>query len=1142
MISGRQRSMFAIALALLAGFSTAISLHAGTTARNFTRLQGSFENKTSATDPVIGADGRIGVMIVLEGEPAAVAFRRALTAGGGRGPVAQAAAGVASRQVVSQLQARQATFVQAVHARHIEHDELFRAQRVSNGVAMRVAPAEIKLLASLPGVVSVKFLPLERPSNITSVPFINAPEVWKGFHALGLPADATGEGVRVGIIDTGIDYQHPDFGGSGALKDYQKNADRTHVNSTYFPTAKVVGGMDFVGDQYNGANNPVPDPNPMDCNGHGTHVAGTVAGFGVKTDGTPYSKGYDPLPDFANFRIGPGVAPGAQLYALRVFGCGGGTSVLAEAMEWAMDPNNDGDLSDHLDVINMSLGSPLGFPSDVDAVAADTAAQAGVIVVAASGNDGDAFFTSGSPASGRHVISVAAIVDSGIPGVLVHESAPANAEFAASTSSFVNPDNSSPPAPSGQSASIVLVNDDSASPAEGCSATYLNDVAGKIALIDRGDCAFTDKVINAQSNGAIGVIVADDQDGAVPVTMGGGAAVAITIPAISVSNVTGAQLKAQLPGPVTVALKAANAGDTFAAFSSRGPVGDFDGSLMLKPDLAAPGLSIPSAQSGVTCTFQTGDCLTPANGGFLPGGQLLVLSGTSMATPHVAGMMAILRQVYPSATADELKAIAMNTASHDVTVGANGSGPHYGARSVGSGRVDVAQAATNAISLSNDDVAGATSVTFDVEPTTSAVTTHHVRITNHSDTEQVVDLALRDIDEAPGVQFSVAGPATIPVPASGSMVVTVEMTPDPAHMKRLRDPTIPATSTLSAQGFTVALPRSFLSEKSSLLRVSQGGVERARLPIYAATRPHSSITGALAAPVASTATSLDVSLSGTGLCTGAVVAGPACVAAANDETSLVSAFELQLDAPRDNTLPGFANVHYVGVNYLPDANGDLLLFGLATYGKWTTPDAVAYNICIDTDGDGNYDKILYNTDFGSLRPLLGAGPPAPSDAYLSVVSNVFSSFFEAPLNLIDAQTADTAVLSNNVMLLAAFAPDLGVTPASKITYGVAVCPSFDPQCARVSIPSNQCTAGDALASFNGPYSYDIAHPGIDGKGNVLLQDLDGATVSMPYNEGNLAANGSRGLLLLHHHNTSDKSAQVVVVDDIFSNGVDAPAN
>jgi len=160
----------------------------------------------------------------------------------------------------------------------------------------------------------------------------------------------------------------------------------------------------------------------MDCYGHGSHVAGIAAGFGVNADGSTYVESgadtYATLKDLTSsayiskFRIGPGVAPKAKLYSLRVFGCQGSTDVTEEAIEWAMDPNNDGDLSDHLDVINMSLGSDFGSEYDTSAVAANNAAQAGVVVVASAGNAGDVYYITGSPASARYAISVASSVDS----------------------------------------------------------------------------------------------------------------------------------------------------------------------------------------------------------------------------------------------------------------------------------------------------------------------------------------------------------------------------------------------------------------------------------------------------------------------------------------------------------------------------------------------------------------------------------------------------------------------------------------------------------------------------------------------------------------------------------------------------------
>ncbi len=194
-------------------------------------------------------------------------------------------------------------------------------------------------------------------------------------------------------------------------------------DSSYFPSAKVVGGYDFVGDDYNASSSsslydsvPNPDPDPMDCYGHGTHVAGTAAGYGVLSTGATLPGPFDSSIPFASLRIGPGVAPLASLYALKVFGCTGSSLVVDAAIEWAVDPNGDGDFGDHLDVINMSLGAPFGNKDDSTSIAADRAAQLGVIVVASAGNNGDLNFAAGSPGSADYAISVAATTAETIPG------------------------------------------------------------------------------------------------------------------------------------------------------------------------------------------------------------------------------------------------------------------------------------------------------------------------------------------------------------------------------------------------------------------------------------------------------------------------------------------------------------------------------------------------------------------------------------------------------------------------------------------------------------------------------------------------------------------------------------------------------
>jgi subtilisin family serine protease len=288
---------------------------------------------------------------------------------------------------------------------------LFQANLTYNGIAVSVRADQLDRLRSLPGVVGIHVIPPKQRSNADAVPFIGAPAVWSA------PGGATGRGIRVGVVDSGIDYTHADFGGPGTPAAYSSN-NRAIIEPGTFPTAKVVGGFDFAGDAYdatslNPANRiPHPDPDPLDCNGHGTHVAGTLAGYGVNANGTTFSGPYTSGLDFSAFQIGPGVAPEAQLYAYKVFGCSGATELLTLAIERAVDPNGDGDPSDHLDVLNISLGSPFGGNDDPDSVAVDNAVRAGVVVVTAAGDTGNIFYATDSPASARLAIAVGASYDS----------------------------------------------------------------------------------------------------------------------------------------------------------------------------------------------------------------------------------------------------------------------------------------------------------------------------------------------------------------------------------------------------------------------------------------------------------------------------------------------------------------------------------------------------------------------------------------------------------------------------------------------------------------------------------------------------------------------------------------------------------
>ena len=337
---------------------------------------------------LLAQKGMAKVVIELQAAPTTQVYAQALAGGPGTRAVATA------QSQLAQIEAAQQRMVASLNG--LGATVLYRTQRVYNGIGVMVDSSMLKNLARLPDVKALRPLVSKYPDNATSVPLIGAPQLWAGTNGL------TGQGLKIGIIDTGIDYTHTDFGGTGTGYDANNPA---IIEPGSFPTAKVVGGYDFVGNDYDAessdpaAYTPKPDSDPLDCNGHGSHVAGTAAGYGVNANGSTYAGPYNTSVNFSNLRIGPGVAPQASLYALKVFGCEGSTDVTDVAIEWAVDPNGDGDFSDRLDVINMSLGSDFGGTEDTTTVAADNAVSAGVIVVASAGNSSDSYFITGSPAT-----------------------------------------------------------------------------------------------------------------------------------------------------------------------------------------------------------------------------------------------------------------------------------------------------------------------------------------------------------------------------------------------------------------------------------------------------------------------------------------------------------------------------------------------------------------------------------------------------------------------------------------------------------------------------------------------------------------------------------------------------------------------
>ncbi|MFI5889870.1 S8 family serine peptidase [Actinoplanes sp. NPDC051513] len=627
-------------------------------------------------------------------------------------------------------------------ARQLGGTVLGSYQHAYNGIKVRVNANELDTLAAAPGVVSVHPLQTVKPDNTKGVPMIGAPAVWNA------PDKYRGEGIKVAVIDTGIDYTHADFGGPGTVAAYDAaHATETEpaAKSLFGPkAAKIKGGIDLVGDSYNADPDsadyqPVPhqDPNPLDCNGHGSHVAGTIGGYGVTADGKTYQGSYDKnTVSSHDWKVGPGVAPKASLYAVRVFGCEGSTDMTVDAIEWAV--------ANDMDVINMSLGSPFGTADAPESVAADNAAKDGVIVVASAGNSGAAPYIVGSPSTATSTISVAANdPTASFPGA--HLSIGLDA-INANGATFAD----------GTSLPIKVVGNGAGGISLGCSVADFTaaGVTGAIAVIARGTCARVAKAIYGQAAGAAAVLQVNTDgsyppfEGAITSNPDTGEPANVTIPLLGVPNTAAAALIAA-NGQTTTLTNNQLANPSYtatASFSSGGPrVGD----SWLKPDVTAPGVSISSAGSG-------------------SGNGAVVESGTSMAAPHTAGEAALVKQAHPDwRKVAYWKAAIVNTANPGGVAG-------YRTRADGAGLIQAPGAVdTQVIALGDKGTSTLNYGFAELDRTYSK--TKVIEVKNFGRTSQTFTVAVANSAGSPHQAKLSRTRVTVPGRGSTSVAVTLEV-------------------------------------------------------------------------------------------------------------------------------------------------------------------------------------------------------------------------------------------------------------------------------------------------------------------------------------------------------------------------------
>ncbi|MBA3330106.1 MAG: S8 family serine peptidase, partial [Actinobacteria bacterium] len=481
-----------------------------------------------------------------------------------------------------------------------------------NGLSVRIDPSRLPELERLPGVKAiypVLTVPVP-PGGTGETPSQPQPQVTTALQQTG--ADIvqsqlgfTGTGVRVGVIDTGTDWNHPDLGGC------------------FGPGCRVETGYDFVGDAYD-ANPasptysplPVPDSNPDDCNGRGTHVSGIVGANGSVR----------------------GVAPSSTLGVYRVFGCEGSTEtdIVLAAMERA--------LADGMDVLTVSIDAPFQWPQYPTAQAGDRLVDEGVVVVAPVGDSGElGLYSAGAPGVGDRVIGVAS-VDNNRLGSLTFIVSPSGRRV-----SYLSYPGAPPPPTEGTTPEIVYVG-------RGCLGDeYLADPAGKVALIvASAPCIYNERYQRAASAGAVGVIFYGFEQP----FFAGRSVVSRGIFAVDISSADGLHIRELLSGGARTGRSGGEGGTrvTVTWTTVRGTV----------PNLTTPGLISPFSSWGPTATLTLKPDIS-APGGLIAStwplekGAITTLSGTSQASAHVAGAAALLLEARPDTRPREVRSILQNT-------------------------------------------------------------------------------------------------------------------------------------------------------------------------------------------------------------------------------------------------------------------------------------------------------------------------------------------------------------------------------------------------------------------------------------------------------------------------------------------------
>jgi subtilisin family serine protease len=518
-----------------------------------------------------------------------------------------------------------------------------------NAVAVQLNGASLETIAGAPMVQQVQYNALYHPNLSESYKVINASGAWA---AVGGRSTA-GAGIKIGDIDTGIDQTHPFFDPTGLSYppgfpkcDAADSTTHTVDSNCEYVSPKVIVAKVF----YNKDHQQGLDAQAIQD--HGTHTAGIAAGV---TGKTAVVNGVS-IDDMS------GMAPGAFLGNYNVFP-GNVANARSEDILNAVDAA----VADGMDVLNLSLGGGYHGNNDLLAIGLDNAVDAGVVVAVAAGNSGPGPGTLESPGRARKIITVGASTNQHFVGQPFTYPVGGGTTIGAAVGDF----------PALPTASYDLFDTHS----NGCTSVDPG-ASGKLAIIDRGVCTFSQKVANANAAGAVGVVVINNVAGD-PTAMARTAGFDDNLPAVMIGLNEGAALRAS--GATTASAEATfqefitTNKDILAGFSSQGPT---NVDLAVKPDLTSVGVNVLSS---ITCVGKPETCPGDGTG-------WAFFSGTSMSTPHIAGSAAVLLDLHPDWSPAQVKSALANHA--DLVVKDSKTGTHdIGPTAQGAGRENLSVAA-----------------------------------------------------------------------------------------------------------------------------------------------------------------------------------------------------------------------------------------------------------------------------------------------------------------------------------------------------------------------------------------------------------------------------------------------------------------